>query len=88
MVQPDLLMQWVAAQMPHLTHVSRSWQHKYINLDDYYRGTLHYLSQDPLSEEPSHKRVPSTISVHNVRTGEGSHGVAPHLPMLHGNDWT
>ena len=47
-----------------------------------------YLSQDPLSEEPSHKRVPSTISVHNVRTGEGSHGVAPHLPMLHRNDWT
>ena len=36
MVQPDLLMQWVAAQMPHLTQVSRSWQHKCNNLDDYY----------------------------------------------------
>ena len=47
-----------------------------------------YLSQDPLSEEPSHKRVPSTISVHNVRTGEGRHGVAPHLTVLHRNDWT
>ena len=47
-----------------------------------------YLSQDPLSEEPSHKRVPGAISVHDVRTGEGSHGVAPHLAVLHGNDWT
>ena len=41
MVQPDLLMQWVAAQMPHLTHVSRSWQHKYINLDDLDQAEFH-----------------------------------------------
>lgn len=47
-----------------------------------------YLSQDPLSEEPSHKRVPGTIGVHNVGTGEGGDGVAPHLAVLHSNDWT
>ena len=47
-----------------------------------------YLSQDPLSEEPSHKRVPGTIGVHNVGTGEGGDGIAPHLAVLHSNDWT